>query len=114
MIGEGRTGKIEGILRVLPGRDGRLSHAIPVVRRVVDRKRNICRRSVFRRNGLHHVLLSEPFRGGLIVSQKSCRVHRCRRRKGSVLRYPIGTKSRGGLAATNLLPEPALEIGRAS
>src|SRR5437762_5933304 len=71
MIGEGRTGKIEGILRDVPGRDGRLSHAIPVVRRVVDRKRNICRRSVFRRNGLHHVLLSEPFRGGLIVSHRN-------------------------------------------
>src|SRR5713226_9359452 len=71
MIGEGRTDKIEGILRVLPGRDGRLRHAMPVVRRVVDRKRNICRRAVFRRNGLHHVLLSEPFRGASIVSHRN-------------------------------------------
>src|SRR5260221_12640389 len=68
MIGEGRTDKIEGILRVLPGRDGRLRHAMPVVRRVVDRKRNICRRAVFWRKGVHHVLSSESFRGASVVS----------------------------------------------
>src|SRR5882762_9006703 len=71
MIGEGRTDKIEGILHVLPGRDGRLRHAMPVARRVVDRKRNICRRTVFRRNGLHYVLLSEPFSGASIVSHRN-------------------------------------------
>src|ERR1700741_4431976 len=56
MIGEGRTDKIERILRVFPGRDSRSLHVIPVVLRGVGFQRNSCRRAVFRRNGLHHVL----------------------------------------------------------
>src|SRR5205807_7376965 len=43
-------------------------------------------------------------------SQKSCRARRCRRRKESVRRYPIGTKSRGGSAATKSVPVSALDV----
>src|SRR2546427_8588254 len=68
MIGERRTHKIEGILRILPRRDRLLPNFIPVVRRGVDLHHNICRRAILGRNGLHHVLRGEPFCGSSIVS----------------------------------------------
>src|SRR6267143_2593837 len=71
MIGVGRTDKIEGILRILPRCDRPLPHVIPVALRGVDLQHNICRRPVFCRNRLHHVLRGEPLRGGSIVSHRN-------------------------------------------
>src|SRR5256885_14925633 len=71
MISGGRTGKIEGVLRILPRRDRLLPHVRPVVLRGINLQRNICRRAVFRRDGVHHVFCGEPFRGGLVVSHRN-------------------------------------------
>src|SRR6267378_4186404 len=67
-IREGRTDKIKGILRILPGRDGLLRCVIAVVLRRVDLRHNIRRRAILGRNGLHHVLRGKPFCGSSIVS----------------------------------------------
>src|SRR5882762_5502109 len=70
-ISIGGADKIEGVLRVLPRRDRLLPHHIPVILSGIDLHRSICRRAVFRRDRLHHVLCGEPFRAGSIVSHRN-------------------------------------------
>src|SRR5207302_8763000 len=70
-IAERRTDKIDGILRILPRHDGPLLRFISRVRRRADLRRYNCGRTVLRRNGLHHVPLSESFRERWIVSHRN-------------------------------------------
>src|SRR5438477_12968932 len=70
-IREGRTDENEGMLCMLRRRDTLLPQVRPVVLRRVTLQRNICRRAVFRRDGVHHVFCGEPFRGGLVVSHRN-------------------------------------------
>src|SRR5882672_4001196 len=69
--GERRADKIEGILRIFPRSNGLLLHVISLVRRGIDLRLDTCRRAVLRRNGLHHVLRGESFRGSSIVSYEN-------------------------------------------
>src|SRR5207253_1429107 len=64
----GRTDKTEGILRILPRRDGFFLRVISVARRRIDLRRYNRGRTVLRRNGFHHVRLSEAFCRRSIVS----------------------------------------------
>src|SRR5260370_22070823 len=51
--------------------NGLLLHVISLVRRGIDFRLNTCRRPVLRRNGLHHVLRGESYRGSSIVSHEN-------------------------------------------
>src|SRR5437870_1675540 len=63
-----RTDKIDRILLIVPRGDGLLICFISRVRRRIDLRRRNCGPTVLRRNGLHHVLLSESCRGVWIIS----------------------------------------------
>src|SRR6266566_2835991 len=67
-VAERRTDKIDRILLILPRGEGLLICIISLVRRRIDLRRYNCGPTVLRRNGLHHVLLSESFRGAWIIS----------------------------------------------
>src|SRR5208283_4403794 len=59
--------QIEGILRILPRREGPVLQVIESVHGWVDFRLNTSRGTVFRRNGLHHIWPGKPFRGVAIV-----------------------------------------------
>ena len=69
-VSKGITNEIEGILRILPRAYGALLRVVSNAQRGIGFWRHARRRSVLRRNGLHHIFGGKPFGGTLIIPDR--------------------------------------------